>query len=366
MQLTRIPSLTWSTAIARVMPITACFDVVYANRSRMPRSPAVDAVFTITPFFFGRKHRVTASFERRKVPLTLTRRIASNCSSLVVTTVPEAPIPALLTRTSRSPSFFTVSEMIRSQSAGLEMSPATEIAFPEDLALIRLTVGVAASSETSLTATFAPSRAKARAVACPMPLPAPVTRTTLFLKRMGHDHPRPTRDRQGIKPKRDEEEIATYNPHDVDRLPRPSRPATIRVRNHPLVPGDRLGNFHRVGGGQDRVDVSSIDAGRLGASGRKPPPRRQQRKGFSGRRGRRDRPRWKDALRVQRDPKRSRHGPAARERGHPAHRIGRKAAAPRDRSRGKDARRDSASVPDEERPQANEGGAGGRHTGQNG
>src|SRR6185503_8422790 len=142
----------------------------------MPRSPAVEAVLTMTPFFHGRNTFERTSLDRRKVPLTLTRKMSSNCCSDVVTALPATPMPALLQRMSSPPA------TMRSQSSALETSPARAAALPLAF-LTSATVSSAAFGEMSATATLAPSRANARAAAWPMPDPAPVMRTTLFLNR---------------------------------------------------------------------------------------------------------------------------------------------------------------------------------------
>src|SRR5262245_53736935 len=127
---------------------------------------------------------MTASPARdiRKVPFTLTAMIASHVASSVSITVPEEPMPALLTRMSRVPKAATVSFTTRRQSPSRETSAACARARAPASAML-LATSCAASSERSTSATDAPSRPKASAVARPIPEPAPVTSATLPSKR---------------------------------------------------------------------------------------------------------------------------------------------------------------------------------------
>ena len=99
-QLTRMPSRTWSAAIARVSASTAPLLAEYRARCGRPAVAAIEQVLTIAACSdarrCGRAARVT-----RTMPTTLTSSTRCHCSSGLSSTVPAAPIPALLTRMSR-------------------------------------------------------------------------------------------------------------------------------------------------------------------------------------------------------------------------------------------------------------------------
>ena len=97
--LTRIPSVTWSTASARVSAITAPFDAQYAARLRRPTRPAIDATFTIAPPPRSRMPGI-ACLQHRNVPRAFTANTSSQTSSGVSGAVVVEPMPAAFTITS--------------------------------------------------------------------------------------------------------------------------------------------------------------------------------------------------------------------------------------------------------------------------
>ncbi len=100
---TRTPCLRTSAASDSVSRSTAAFDAAYAAVEAAPFSPAVDATLTMSPrrraIMPGSTARVACS-----VPSTFTRWMRSHSSGSISSTVPNRAIPALLTRTSISPS----------------------------------------------------------------------------------------------------------------------------------------------------------------------------------------------------------------------------------------------------------------------
>jgi hypothetical protein len=85
-----------------VIPTTANFVAQYANRSRTATTPPTDARFTIAP---ARRSIMPGStaWVMNMTPLTLTASSRSRSCSVVVSTVPTWPTPALFTSTSTRP-----------------------------------------------------------------------------------------------------------------------------------------------------------------------------------------------------------------------------------------------------------------------
>ncbi|CAM5243756.1 hypothetical protein STANM309S_05164 [Streptomyces tanashiensis] len=102
-QLTRMPSRTWSAAMARVRDRTAPLLAEYSARWGSPAVAAMEQVLTIAAeedaLRYGRADRVV-----RTTPRTLTSRTRCHWASGLSSTVPAAPMPALFTRMSIPPS----------------------------------------------------------------------------------------------------------------------------------------------------------------------------------------------------------------------------------------------------------------------
>ncbi|CRE30179.1 Uncharacterised protein [Bordetella pertussis] len=89
-QLMRIPSVAWSSAMARVSAATAPLEAQYAARWRKPTSAPADAVLTITPAPWRCMIGMTY-LQPRNTPSTLTRISADQSASSVSTTVAAIP-----------------------------------------------------------------------------------------------------------------------------------------------------------------------------------------------------------------------------------------------------------------------------------
>jgi hypothetical protein len=170
MQFTRMPSLTWSSAIARVSASTAPFDAQYAARLRRPTSAATDAMFTIDP-----RPRAAiagiACLQHRNVPRAFTAKTRSQTSSGVSGAVVVDPTPATLTSTSTGPTRSAASMKLDTEPSSATSKRAQVIEAPA--------ADRSASSSRSPPTTRAPSAAKRAAIAAPMPDAAPVT-TAIF------------------------------------------------------------------------------------------------------------------------------------------------------------------------------------------
>jgi hypothetical protein len=96
-QLTRMPPRPWWAAIARVMPITAAFDVGYNRLATPPCKPATDATLTVEPqpaaIMCGRQNLLISIIE-----VTLIRRPSSHASTSSSIADPGGPpTPTLFT-----------------------------------------------------------------------------------------------------------------------------------------------------------------------------------------------------------------------------------------------------------------------------
>src|SRR5918994_3945835 len=171
-QLTRIPSGRWSAAMARVSESTAPLVALYRARSGRPAVAAIEQVLTIAARperrRWGKAARVVRTRRRR-----LTPRTRRHSSMGVSSTVPWAPMPALLTRTSSPPQRSATAAM----AAPTEVWSVTSATKGSGLSAPS-TGSAAADGSRSRAATLAPRAASSRTVASPIPEPPPVTAAT--------------------------------------------------------------------------------------------------------------------------------------------------------------------------------------------
>src|SRR5829696_5332262 len=149
--------------MASVRACTAPFDALYAARCCRPVQPPMDPVFTIAGRSERRRYGSAARLVRT-MPSTLTWKTRRNSSSGLSSTVPRAPTPALLTRTSSPPK----SSAARSTAARADCSSLTSV-------VISSTPVVGAAGFKSREATRAPRATSSSTVARPMPEAPPVT-----------------------------------------------------------------------------------------------------------------------------------------------------------------------------------------------
>ena len=109
--------------------------------------------------------------------------ISSHCSSVVVSAVPFAMMPAALTSAEMPPKAESVSDTIRSGASAWVTSATTTAVRPPSRSTCTETSRSAAALRATRT-TEAPARPNRSAVARPMPLEAPVT-ITVWLVVMG-------------------------------------------------------------------------------------------------------------------------------------------------------------------------------------
>ena len=101
-QFTRMPSWTWSAAIASVSDSTAPLVAEYSARCGSPAVAAIEQVLTIAACSEARRYG-SAARVTRTMPTTLTSNTRCHSSSGLSATVPIEPMPALFTRMSRPP-----------------------------------------------------------------------------------------------------------------------------------------------------------------------------------------------------------------------------------------------------------------------
>src|SRR5262245_54874808 len=159
-------------------------------RSGDMRRPATDAKLTIAPFpcfcMTGSTY-----LQPRKAVFRLCSICASQTSSLIVTALPGAEPPTLLTRMSMRPNSPTQAATAASTSRASVMSTPRVRQVPPSLSMMAL-VTSAACLRRSTPKIFAPCRASNTAVALPLPQtlasgssptePAPEMKTTLSLR----------------------------------------------------------------------------------------------------------------------------------------------------------------------------------------
>src|SRR5918992_5123833 len=164
-QLTRMPSATWSAAIASVSDSTAPLVAEYSARPGRPAVAAIEQVLTIAACRDRRRYGKAAR-ATRTMPNTLTSNTRRHSSSSLSSTVPCAPTPALLTSTSRPPRW----SVARATPAHTAAASVTSAITPYSG-----TGGLRRSRQ----ATAASRVASSRAVASPMPDAPPVTRALI-------------------------------------------------------------------------------------------------------------------------------------------------------------------------------------------
>lgn len=163
-QFTRMPSRTWSAAMARVSERTAPLLAEYSARCGRPAVAAIEQVLITEADAESRRYGRAARVVRT-IPRTLTSRTRCHCSSGLSSTVPVAPMPALLTRMSIPPS-----------ASAAPWTAARTARSSQTSALKRRSGGRAPLGSRSRTATWAPRSLSRWAVARPMPEAPPVTR----------------------------------------------------------------------------------------------------------------------------------------------------------------------------------------------
>ncbi len=132
-----------------------------------------------------RRSRGIACWATKNGPLRFTATSSSKTASVVVSTVPSRPMPALLTRMSNPvPPCRVVSSASRAAKnrwmpATVPTSPCKANAWPPAVMIWRTTSPAAAAFFWKLTTAKAPSLANRRAMARPMPRLAPVM-TAIF------------------------------------------------------------------------------------------------------------------------------------------------------------------------------------------
>src|SRR5580704_7204776 len=137
-----------------------------------PSRPAAEEILTIEAFWLRRKCG-TASLVQLNCPVRQISRQRSQSSGFISSTFDVGPaMPALLTSTSRPPSFASASANRLFTAARSETSQRVEV-----IAGSLVASADSAASSTSQVWTRAPSAAKRRAIARPMPLPPAVTST---------------------------------------------------------------------------------------------------------------------------------------------------------------------------------------------
>ena len=124
-QFTRMPSPMWSAAMARVRDCTAPLVAEYSARCGRPAVAAIEQVLTTAAFDDARRYGRAARVTRTR-PTTFTSNTRCHCSSGLSSTVPDAPMPALLTKTSIPPSTCAAA----STAARTEASPDTSAVNP--------------------------------------------------------------------------------------------------------------------------------------------------------------------------------------------------------------------------------------------
>jgi hypothetical protein len=156
---TRMPSPTWSAAIARVSEATAPLLAAYTARCGRPTWATIELTLTIAALGEERKWG-RAARDTRAMPKTLTSKTRRHSSSELAATSPTAPMPALLTTMSRRPYSATTAAIALSTDAGSVTSQGN------------------LPPARSRPATVAPRAVISSAVAEPMPPAAPVMTAT--------------------------------------------------------------------------------------------------------------------------------------------------------------------------------------------
>ena len=125
-----------------------------------------------------RRNSGIAALVPRNTPFTLTSITRSHSSTVVSSTFPVPPIPALFTRTSSLLKRARVAATACCHSASLVTSNLRKRHSPP-VSLISVLVLCPSSSSTSPMTTLAPSLANNLAIASPMPLAPPLIKATL-------------------------------------------------------------------------------------------------------------------------------------------------------------------------------------------
>src|SRR6185437_1643392 len=120
-----------------------------------------------------------ACLQPRNGPSRLTALTQCHCSSVVVSTLPRTPTPALLTSVSRWPKARTAAARLATHCSSLRTSCARKIAASP----ISFATAPPREASTSAIATRAPFAAKAIAMARPRPEAAPVMKAALPARR---------------------------------------------------------------------------------------------------------------------------------------------------------------------------------------
>ena len=162
----RTPWFPKVAAMLALSPTRPCFDAVYAAPARPPRTPASDAMLTMTPppcaTIFG-----TTRLQSRYGPVRFTSNTRRHSSSVTSSTsASRSRMPALLTSTSRrSPAAATI------RSASSPTATLATIVSTDGCAAFRRS---SASPSMSTARTSAPARRNRSTMSAPAPFAPPV------------------------------------------------------------------------------------------------------------------------------------------------------------------------------------------------
>src|SRR5579872_1544200 len=173
--LTRTPHPPHSTARVRVIPIKPCLETLYASRSAMPKSPAIDATLTMLPCLRSSMPR-PASRHSRNGPVRLTSSTCCQSSRVVSSAGRWKLTPALFTSTSIRPHSARTRATMETAAPSSDTSPASVKPAAPFSSSSR---SVSCAGARSLRPTVYPRRPNSRAMLLPMPCAAPVTRATI-------------------------------------------------------------------------------------------------------------------------------------------------------------------------------------------
>ncbi|SKZ13542.1 Uncharacterised protein [Mycobacteroides abscessus subsp. abscessus] len=158
--------------------MTPCLEVVYASRSLLPRSPAIDEVMTMEPLVPVAWNCRNAARTPRNGPRRFTAMTVSHSAASTSTSGATDPaMPALRKWKSTVPNRSTAAVMYLFTPSSADTSAPTPTAGVDS----RSATSVAAAPSRSTATTWTPSSARRVAAARPNPPAAPVTTATLPL-----------------------------------------------------------------------------------------------------------------------------------------------------------------------------------------